>query len=356
MVAAPCMGESTVVASVHRQECFPFWREPRLWARHWAPAMRPSPGLPSEERVRAGDADGATSGRTTSVRGAPARDRGAAGPPELARQYDKLACAKKNKVLEYAQRVVDSCGPPPCARGADGLLEITITEEARATLDELQDSISVVMPEAGAFATVLNRRGPRACRVPPDESFRVRMHDGAIVAELHRNEIPEELATGWSDVEMHHKEHADMWGLGCEAEPTTNLERTAAAFKNAKGAAAYRIQQGMTVHSFGPRGGHVGNKLNVTYTNREGRTVKNFGIGGCPIERHKYSSDIFERVAPRGAQLLRSLVCSYEQRVVSFMESKGFPTQVSTHYTSTTHTCPIAFPPLPHPLALLSSR
>ena len=96
------------------------------------------------------------------MRGAPARDRGAAGPPELARQYDKLACAKKNKVLEYAQRVVDSCGPPPCARGADGLLEITITEEARATLDELQDSISVVMPEAGAFATVLNRRGPRA--------------------------------------------------------------------------------------------------------------------------------------------------------------------------------------------------
>ena len=64
----------------------------------------------------------------------------------------RLANRKKDKVLAYAQRVLQSCGPPPCARGVDGMLEITITEEARATLEELQDSINVVMPEAGAFA------------------------------------------------------------------------------------------------------------------------------------------------------------------------------------------------------------
>ena len=287
---------------------------------------------PPLELVRASGApNAATDGKTdgkTSVRGAPSMDRGAAGPQELARQYDKLANSKKEKVLSYAERVVKSCGPPPCSRGADGMLEIVITEDARATLDELQDSISVVMPEVGIFATCLNRRGPRACRVPPDESFRVVMHDGAIVAELHRNEIPSTLAAGWTDIEEYHRTHADMWGLGCEAEPTTNLERTAAAFRTAKGAAGYAIQKGMTVHNFAPRGGHVGNKLTVTYTNRDGRTVKNFGIGGCPIERHKYSFDIFERMAPRGAELLKCLVRSYERRVVSFMESKSFPATV----------------------------
>ena len=265
----------------------------------------------------------------TSVRGPPALDRGAAGSPELARQYDELACAKKQQVLLYAKRVLDSCPPPPCSRGADGIWEIIITEEARATLDELQHAISVVMPEEGVFATALNRRGPRACRVPPDASFRVRMHDGAIVAELHRNEIPEDLAAQWSDIENHHKAHADMWGLGCEAEPTTNIERTRAAFRTASGAAGYRIQKGMRVHEFGPRSGVVGNKLDVTYTNCEGRTVYNFGIGGCPIERHKHSSDIMELLAPGGAQLLSCLVGSYERHVVSFMQSKRFPSSVS---------------------------
>jgi hypothetical protein len=262
----------------------------------------------------------------------------------MARQYVELANRKKDKVLAYAQRVLQSCGPPPCARGVDGMLEITITEEARATLEELQDSINVVMPEAGAFAVCLNRRGPRACRVPADESFRVLMHDGAIVAEVHRKEIPEPLAAGWRDVAEHHKQHADMWGLGCEAEPTTNLERTAAAFKTAKGAAGFAIQKGMRVHSFGPRGGHVGNKLTVTYTNRDGRTVQNFGIGGCPIERHKWSSDIYERIHPRGGLLLRCLLRSYERRVVSFMEAKRFPATVTSE--------PRPSPVEPHPSSL----
>jgi hypothetical protein len=299
---------------------------------------RPS-WLPSEPVPAISTTSGSTSG-ATSARGAPAVDRGAAGPQELARQYDEIARTKKNKVLQYAQRVLDECGVPPCARGADGLLEITITEEARATLDELQDSISVVMPEVGAFATCLNRRGPRSCQVPPHESFRVVTQDGAIVAELHRNEIPEELAAGWRDVNNHHKKHADMWCLGCEAEPTTNLERTAAAFKTEEGAAGYRIQKGMVVHEFGPRGGHVGNKLTVTYTNRDGRTVKNFGIGGCPIERHKYSSDILELLPGCGAQLLRCLEGSYERRVVSFMTAKGFPATVHASMETSPKPCP----------------
>ena len=76
---------------------------------------------PPLELVRASGApNAATDGKTdgkTSVRGAPWMDRGAAGPQELARQYDKLANSKKEKVLSYAERVVKSCGPPHYRHG-----------------------------------------------------------------------------------------------------------------------------------------------------------------------------------------------------------------------------------------------
>uniref|UniRef100_A0A7S2DVR3 Uncharacterized protein n=1 Tax=Haptolina brevifila TaxID=156173 RepID=A0A7S2DVR3_9EUKA len=196
------------------------------------------------------------------------------------------------------------------------------------------------MPEAGAFGTALNWRSARGCGLEPTESYHVVLTDGTIVAAVIRNYIPEELAVGWVELEEHHKEHADMWGLGCEAEPDTNIERTAAALKHAKGAAGYRIQKGMTVHSFGPRGGDVSNKLTITYTNCQGRTVCNFGIGGCPIERHQHSRrslDYLYNPPSRASRLLECLEHGYAEHVKLFMKQKGFPTQVIDNMDTHAH-------------------
>ena len=64
---------------------------------------------PPLELVRASGApNAATDGKTdgkTSVRGAPSMDRGAAGPQELARQYDKLENSKKEKRWDYGTKL-----------------------------------------------------------------------------------------------------------------------------------------------------------------------------------------------------------------------------------------------------------
>ena len=269
--------------------------------------------------------------RRPSRRGAPRVAAGAAGDAAVARAYEEQARKRQAVVQEYAGRILRSCPKPSLGRGIDGVRTLTITDEMRATVDEVNAVTSCVMPEAGAFGTALNWRSARGCGLEPTESYHVVLTDGTIVAAVIRNYIPEELAVGWVELEEHHKEHADMWGLGCEAEPDTNIERTAAALKHAKGAAGYRIQKGMTVHSFGPRGGDVSNKLTITYTNCQGRTVCNFGIGGCPIERHQHSRrslDYLYNPPSRASRLLECLEHGYAEHVKLFMKQKGFPTQV----------------------------
>ena len=267
----------------------------------------------------------------SSVRGPPRVDPGAAGLPGLAREYEAKAKQRRQCIQAYAKRVL-AASRPTVTIGADGVRDVTIGEDSRASVDEVQCAVSHVMPEEGDFATALNWRGFRACGLQPQDSYRLRTADGAVIAFVGRNYIPAELAAAWPAVEQHHSEHADMWCLGCEAEPDTNLERTAAAFKSAAGAAGYRIQKGMRVHEFGPRNGDTDNKLVVTYTNREGRTVENFGIGGCPIERHHHNHHSLDllREQPRAAGLLQCLESAFEEHVVHFLEQKGFPALVSS--------------------------
>ena len=175
-------------------------------------------------------------------------DVGAAGDSAVARAYDSVARAKLDKVQDYAQRLLSE-PPLRCERRGTDMPEVTIPASARATLEEIAAALNVVLPEQQAAATVLNRRSPRACGLLPAESFRLLADDGAIIAVVLRNYIPHELSAAWPEVEQHHRLHANMWGLGCEAEPTTNIERTTAAFKTAAGSAGYRIQEGMQVHS-----------------------------------------------------------------------------------------------------------
>lgn len=264
-------------------------------------------------------------------RGPPKVDAGAAGPKEVARAYDEAAHNKLEQVQKYAERLLRE-PPLRCSRRVGDLPEIRIPESARATLDEVAAGLSVVVPEQQAAATALNRRGPRACGLRPDESFCLRMHDGSIVALVLRDCVPHELSAAWPDVVAHHRSNANMWGLGCEAEPTTNIERTAAALKTSAGSAGYRIQEGMTVHSFGPRNGDVTNKLTITYTNADGRTVENFGIGGCPIERHHHppaSIAALRTQSARADALLACLQDAYQRHAKLFMKQKGFPQEVT---------------------------
>ena len=252
---------------------------------------------------------------------------------------------RQKLVQEYAARVLRDAARPSVVR-SDGSIDITINEAARASVDEVDSIKSCVMPEVGEFAKALNWRSPRGCGLKPEESYTLRAADGAIIAKVVRNCIPAEMTVGWLDIENHHKEHADLWCLGCEAEPDTNLQRTAAAFKHSKGAAGYRIQKGMTVHEFGPRAGDTSNKLVVTYTNRDGRVIKDFGIGGCPIERHHHSEksiSLLHQTRPTAGCLLDCLEKVYTQHVTDFMEQKCFPPEVCAHaHASPLHiiTCP----------------
>jgi hypothetical protein len=53
----------------------------------------------------------------------------------------------------------------------------------------------------------------------PNESYRVRGEDGKILLMVVRNWVPQDISAAWADIEAHHERHADMWGLGCEADP-----------------------------------------------------------------------------------------------------------------------------------------
>ena len=290
----------------------------------------------------------ATAAVARRCRGPPMMDAGAAGPKEVARAYDAAARSKLEQVQKYAERLLRE-PPLRCSRRIGELPEIFIPESARATLDEIDAGLSIVVPEQQAAATALNRRGSRACGLQPDESFCLRMHDGSIAALVLRNYIPHELAAAWPDVAEHHRRHATMWGLGCEAEPPTNIERTTAALKTASGSAGYRIQDGMRVHSFGPRNGEVTNKLTITYTNADGRLVENFGIGGCPIERHHHPAASLDKLCARSARAEALLAClrdGYKTHARRFMTQKGFPPEVSATQPVPAPTCQLTLMPL----------
>ena len=68
--------------------------------------------------------------------------------------------------------------------GVDGVKEVIILDAARATVDEVEQVIHCVMPERAAFAMALDRRGPRACGLQPDESYRVVTENGKIMAQV----------------------------------------------------------------------------------------------------------------------------------------------------------------------------
>jgi hypothetical protein len=262
-----------------------------------------------------------------------------AGDPAVARAYNKEARERQEDVQRYAERVLRAASKPVVRTGVDGVQEIIIADDARATVDEVEKAIHCVMPERAAFATALSRRGPRVCGLKEDTSYRIVTEDGKIMAHVVRNAIPAELAAAWPDIEAHHDLHADMWGLGCEADPDPNVERTIAAMKHAKGAAGYRIQSGMTVHKVEPRSGVIGNKFAVTYTNREGRLVQGFGVGGCPIERHHHSSkqlDILHSNA-RASALLQCLHAEYAKHVIPFLHQAQFPSEVCASSPSPLH-------------------
>jgi hypothetical protein len=287
-----------------------------------------------------------------SVRGPPALDAGVAGDPAVARACEVQAHARQLNVQKYAERLLQEAARPTVRVGTDGVKEILIADAARATVDEVEKAIPCVMPERAAFATALNRRSARACGLQPDESYRIVTEDGKIMAQVLRNVIPAELAAAWPDVEQHHERHADMWALGCEADPDPNIERTVAALKHAKGAAGFRIQKGMTVHAIEPRSGVIGNKFAVTYTNNEGRKVEGFGVGGCPIERHHHTPRQLDELHSnaRSRALLQSLHSVYAMHVVPFLQQAQFPSEVRASspspHLSTSHSTPCSAVPV----------
>ena len=200
----------------------------------------------------------------------------------LIKSYQAKAREAKKALLEYAARVDGLFEKAPSlvqgpVESEGGLQAVVLTEKSRATPAELESFLHVAMAEEGAFARALNRRGPRAAKL--DSSYELRTHDGVLIAVLLRDAIPDELAVGWAHMQAVHERRGKLWGLGCEAEQSTNLERTVAAFKTAPGAAAYRIVDRFTVKAIEARGGDTDNKPQVIYDNPDGREIT-FGIGG----------------------------------------------------------------------------
>ena len=69
------------------------------------------------------------------------------------------------------------------------------------------------------------------------------------------------------------------WGLGCEAEPCTNMERIVASLKTPKGAKGFGIDGGCEVQQLQARSDNPSNKPVVKYINKEDQTIT-WGLGG----------------------------------------------------------------------------
>lgn len=229
----------------------------------------------------------------------------------------------------HVPRSIDLAGPQ--LEGPTGSLPIVrISEEARATEEEVAGMIGVVACEKGAFAQAINKRNSRAVGLSDSESFAVCYPDGSIAALVLRDKLSPEGAAAWKEFEGIHDAIAVPWALGCEAEANTDPQRVLASLKTPEGAAGLRIVGGFHVSSIGARSGNTDNKLMVTYTNREGKEIV-FGTGGCPVDRHRYSSTEVEHIYdrhPAVAALLGELRELYAEHTLPFMRAKGFPAEV----------------------------
>jgi hypothetical protein len=100
--------------------------------------------------------------------------------------------------------------------------------------------------------------------VAADEEFSLETENGQLMALVCPGAISEEGALHWTHFSQYHVSHPGPWCLGCEAEPSPNIERTVATLKQPEGAAGFRVVQGFKVHAVGPRSGVLGNKCELT--------------------------------------------------------------------------------------------
>ena len=281
----------------------------------------------------AGDDKGGSSKHVSNmvaVRGNPGVDKScltALCEQEL-EAFGKVRVQRQEAMHEYAGRVDALRERVKAHKGSTGLPFITISDAARATVDEVCSFTKAVGSEKGVFAKALNRRGWRAAGLAPNESFDVRHADGRLVARVLRDALSPEQAAAYALMKDAHVRTSVGWGFGCEADVTPDLKRLVGALQsNPKYAQALRIVEGFHVDAIHRSGS--GSGLKVDYTNRDGKATKGWGIGN-PFDRWAWEGAARASLQsiPEVGALLDTLERVYAEHAAPFLEQRGFPTDV----------------------------